>query len=282
MPDFTLKSYKTLLLALQQAGYQFQTFETFLSSPQEEKTVILRHDVDELASNALAMAKLEHTLGIRATYYFRIVKQSNVPEIIRQIAAWGHEIGYHYETLAAAEGDMDQAIASFEENLAYFRTYYPVRTVCMHGSSSSQHDNRLIWSHRRLSDYGLIGEPYLTLDFNKVYYLSDTGYAWDGGKYAVRDKVDNPFGLHFHSTREVVCSIHHGEFPHQAMILAHTLWTSNPFLWCWLHARESLRNSIKQASRNNKTIAKIYKALVDIYWKASQGKKVQKKLSSTQ
>ena len=270
MRDFTLQSYKTLLLAFRQAGYRFQTFEEFLTAPASGRSVVLRHDVDELAKNALAMARLENSLGIRATYYFRIVKQSNRPEVIREVVALGHEIGYHYETLATAKGNMEEALAAFEENLAYFRGYYPVRTVCMHGSSSSEYDNRLIWNHRSLSDYDLIGEPYLTVDFSRVFYLSDTGYAWDGGKYAVRDIVDNPFGLQFHSTREIVDTLLGGTFPEKALVLAHTLWTDNRSLWCWLHVREYLRNRLKQTARKSKTVARIYKALVGLYWKGGK------------
>ena len=76
LEDDTLKSYKLLLLAFQQSNYHFQTFEEFVTSPSEGKVVVLRHDVDELAWNALKMAQLENSLGIRATYFFRIVKQS--------------------------------------------------------------------------------------------------------------------------------------------------------------------------------------------------------------
>ena len=59
--------------------------------------VILRHDVDRRPLNALTTAKLENELGIRGTYYFRIVPESFDETIIKQIAELGHEIGYHYE-----------------------------------------------------------------------------------------------------------------------------------------------------------------------------------------
>ena len=130
MRDFTLDVYRSLVLAFQRAGYQFHTFEEFASCPAMNNTVVMRHDVDELAWNALKMAKLENKLGIRATYFFRIVKQSNSPEVIEQIVQLGHEIGYHYEDLALCEGDEKRAIASFKENLEYFRKYYPVKS-CM-------------------------------------------------------------------------------------------------------------------------------------------------------
>ena len=123
MRDFTLKSYRSLLHALLQAGYRFLTFEEFLSQPKEAKTIVLRHDVDELAWNALEIARLENEMGVKATYYFRIVKQSNVPEVIVEIVSLGHEIGYHYEDLVLADGDEKKALDTFESHLAYFRNY---------------------------------------------------------------------------------------------------------------------------------------------------------------
>lgn len=266
--DFTFTIYKTLLTTLQSAGYAIYTFEDYLKTDKHvEKFVILRHDVDEIAGNALQMAKLEHSLGIRATYYFRIVKQSNNPEIIKQIAAMKHEIGYHYEDLAMAEGDYEKAIKSFQLNLTYFRKYYPVKTVCMHGSATSEHDNRLLWSTYKLEDFDLWGEPYLSLDFKKIFYLSDTGYAWDGGKFAVRDVVENNFGISYHSTQEIILSIEKGNFPSQVMILAHTLWTNNYLQWILLHLREFIRNNFKRMARNNAFLMRIYAVLVKIYWK---------------
>ena len=189
--DFTLSTYKRLVQAILDNDYRIVTVLDFLKKKPDSKTVILRHDVDEQPQNALKMAKVEKELGVNATYYFRRVPKSDHPDVIRAIAEMGHEIGYHYEDLTLSEGDVSKAIASFSRNLEYFRQYYPVKTVCMHGSSSSRFDNREIWKEVRLEDFGLIGEPYLSFDFSQIYYLTDTGYAWDGRKYAVRDKVDS-------------------------------------------------------------------------------------------
>lgn len=267
MRDFTLKTYRLLLEAFQKAGYRFQTFEEFMEAPAEGKVIVMRHDVDELAWNALKMAKLENELGIRSTFFFRTVKQSNVPEVIRGIVSLGHEVGYHYEDLSATEGDVEQAIACFQTHLEYFRQFYPVKSVCMHGSSTSRFDNRELWKQCRLSDFGLIGEPYLTVDFNTVFYLSDTGYAWDGGKYAVRDVVENGFGLSFHTTRQVVDCVGNGLYPEKSLVLAHTLWTDRFSQWLWLHLREFLRNRVKLLAQNNRAVAKWYDKIVKSYWK---------------
>ena len=51
------------------------------------------------------------------------------------------------------------------------------------------------------------------------------GYAWDEGKYAIRNIVENNHGLTFHATSQIVESIDAEKFPKQCMILAHRLWS---------------------------------------------------------
>ena len=79
--DFTLSTYKKLISTLRSQGYFFQTFEEYIQNPKE-KVVILRHDVDRLPWNAFVIAKIEKEAGIKASYYFRIVKESYDEDII--------------------------------------------------------------------------------------------------------------------------------------------------------------------------------------------------------
>ena len=69
------------------------------------------------------------------------------------------------------------------------RAIYPVKTICMHGSPLSKFDNRLLWQKYDYRNYGIIGEPYLDIDFNDVFYLTDTGRRWDGDGVSIRDKA---------------------------------------------------------------------------------------------
>ena len=265
--DFTVATYKNLIRSFLENGYSIVTVKDYLESDATGKVIVLRHDVDELPQNALRMAEAENDLGVRATYYFRRVPKSDHPDIIRTIASMNHEIGYHYEDLSKTDGDMGKAIQSFGDNLEYFRQYYPIKTVCMHGSSSSKYDNKDIWAHASLSDFGLIGEPYLSFNFDKVFYLTDTGYAWDGGKYAVRDKVGNSFSQSFHRTMDIIDAVRNGQFPEQSLVLAHTLWTDSLSSWIFLHLREFFRNRVKLMSKNNKVVAALYNKMVKLYWK---------------
>jgi len=111
MKDFSLTAYKLLLITFQENGYVFLTYEQYCADNNlPERFVILRHDVDRKAGKALKIARLENTLSIKGSYYFRIVRKSNKPEIIKRIVKLGHEIGYHYEDLAMANGNYNTAI----------------------------------------------------------------------------------------------------------------------------------------------------------------------------
>ena len=216
--DFTLKTYHHLLTALKAKGYTFQTFKDFLMAghgnlrsmrsfhrPEPiEKIVVLRHDVDKKPGYALKMARLESKMGINSTYYFRAVPASWDETVIKEIAALGHEIGYHYEDLAIMNGDKEKATKHFEQQLERLRKLYPVETICMHGSPRSRWDSRNMWSDHDYRKYGIIGEPYFDVDFNEVFYLTDTGRRWDGEKFSIRDKVNCCINLSFRSTHDII------------------------------------------------------------------------------
>ncbi|HJH25353.1 MAG TPA: hypothetical protein C5S37_00965 [Methanophagales archaeon] len=113
--DFTLSGYKDLCLALLGSGYTPLTVYSYLvlegKKNNNNKLVVLRHDIDRKCGNALRMAELEHELGIQSTYYFRF-PYTFKPEIIGKIHDLGHEVGYHYEVLSKAKGDYEKEITA--------------------------------------------------------------------------------------------------------------------------------------------------------------------------
>ena len=255
--DFTLRIYRKLLTTLQHSGYRFVTFEQYceslLEERKEEPFVILRHDVDLKVKNSLRTAQIEHELGIKASYYFRVVPQSNQPEIIRAITALGHEIGYHYEDMAIAQGDAEQAFAHFKKQLAYFRQFYPVRTICMHGAPTSKWDGRELWKHYDYRQEGIVGEPYFDVDFSQVFYLTDTGRCWDGYKVSVRDKIPQyqdqwtAKGWVYSTTQQLIRAIQKKQLPTRIMITTHPQrWTDNLLAWLKELVMQSVKNAIKR------------------------------------
>ena len=262
MRDFTLHTYRSLLTAFQQAGYHFITFGEYCDKRSKgealpEPYIILRHDVDLKAANSLRTAEVEHEYGIKASYYFRVVKASSQPDIISAIVSLGHEIGYHYEDMSIANGDTAKAITHFKTWLQYFRTYYPVKTICMHGAPTSQYDSRDIWKHIDYHTYGIIGEPYYDTDFSQTVYLTDTGRCWDGYKVSVRDKIEGyqdewtKRGLVFHSTYDIIRWLNQsttdGSNLPSLMITTHPQrWTDNHIQWFIELVLQKIKNCIKR------------------------------------
>ena len=122
-----------------------------------------------------------------------------------------------------------------------------------------------LWKYYNYRDYGIIGEPYFDVNFDKVFYLTDTGRRWDGWKVSVRDKVPQQEqwkeqGLVFGTTQDIIRRVESGDeetrrqgdeetkgqgdeetrglgektgrFPDKVMITFHPQrWHSNFYLW---------------------------------------------------
>ncbi len=311
--DFNFKIYTQLVQSLQDAGFFFQTFAEYITqettkipalqtrkhAPTHPRKIVLRHDVEARYENALQMARIQHKMGIKGSYYFRFLPKSYSTEIIKEIADLGHEIGYHYDDLSACKGNREEALMRFQQHLEKLRKIAPVQTMTMEGAPLSPYDNRDLWKleiegqsnnsevHqspttdnlcpersrrgqsptskpqpptpnsiesnssdlRFLSEvegppfrpyhaYGILAEPYFDIDFNKLYYITDTGRRWDGHLYNVRDKAtkENPITnpeflkLRFHSTKDIIHALENGAFPKQVMLNFHPQRWNDAFL----------------------------------------------------
>ncbi len=246
MIDFTTHAYQLLLHALTEHGYNFQTFEDFIQHPKK-RSIILRHDVDLLPANSLNFARIQARRGIKGTYYFRAVPQSWDEAIIKEIAALGHEIGYHYESLTTTNGDLLRGIKDFASNLSALRILAPVKTICMHGSPLSKYDSKDLWKSYNYKGYGIIAEPYFDVDFNQVFYLTDTGRKWDGHNTSVRDKVQTNFTQTYHQTSQIIEAINTDTLPDQVMFTFHPQrWNDNMFLWSKELIFQNAKNIVKK------------------------------------
>ena len=236
--DFTIVEYTRLLQALKAYGFDSLT---------------LRHDVDLKPQNSLRTARLEAEKGLFGIYYFRAVPESWDETIIRQIAALGHEIGYHYESLTTCNGDVDAAYEDFKTNLAALRKIVPVKSICMHGSPRSPYDSKDIWRKYDYHALGIENEPYLDTDFSQTFYLTDTGRRWDGYKVSVRDKIPQyqdewtAKGLSFRSTDDLLKALRDHRIPKNLMITVHPQrWAPFGPAWCKELLLQNAKHLIKR------------------------------------
>lgn len=245
--DFTPKIYNTLVQELLLAGYQFQSFEDFLSSPMENKVSVMRHDIDKLPYNAVTLGKIERDLGIKATYYIRIVKGTWNEDVIKQLTSLGHEVSYHYEDLTLTKGNYEKAWQHFQTHVEKVREFYPAKTVCMHGSPVSKWDNRKIWDKYDYRELGIIGEPYFDVDYSKVFYITDTGRAWNYSKASIRDKVNSGFNINIKNTKHLIELIGKDQLPDKIIINTHPQrWFPFGINWAQELVLQMVKNRIKQ------------------------------------
>jgi len=250
-PDFTYSVYQILLPLLKRRDSE--SGDAFVKNKQ---FIALRHDIDRRPENALKMARMEAEMGVMGIYFFRTRPHVFKPEIIKEIADMGHEIGYHYENLADCMGNMELAIKDFERNLGKLRQIVPIKSICMHGSPLSKFDNRDLWKQFDYQEFGIDFEPYFDVDFSEVFYLTDTGRCWDGAAVSVRDRVDG--GAHewpvYHTTWDIIRALEEGTFPLPAMITIHPQrWSDNIFSWTRELVSQNVKNMAKRVLVRNST-----------------------------
>ena len=250
--DFTIKTYKSLLQILMEKKYLFLSFQEYIQKKYSIQNsnlsfVILRHDVDRLPQNALRMAQLEAQMNIKSTYFFRVINKTFKPNIIKKIAELGHEIGYHYEVLSKTKGNLESGIKLFQKELQEFKKIINVNTACMHGSPLSNWDSRTLWNKYNIKKFGIIGEPYYDIDFNKILYLTDTGRRWNGSNVNIRDKVCTKFNYNFKTTEQITLAFKNNKLPNQIMMNIHPhRWNDNIFYWLKELIGQNSKNIIKK------------------------------------
>ena len=232
--DFTLSKYEELCQAVGTSKYSTATLAEYLQLIPEKRRkpyIIMRHDIDRSPKQALDVARVEQKYAIKATYYFRAQRATFVPNIIDEIASYGHEIGYHYETVDKCHGNMIPAIQLFADELSNFRKRYDVKTVCAHGNPLTKNDNKDIWKDLKLSDYGLLGEAFLALDYSQFAYFSDSGRTWVNSKIQKmpgKDSVQTSFmRIRLKTTNDLIQIIKAGVLPNINVLVHTERWSRN-------------------------------------------------------
>ncbi len=158
-------------------------------------------------------------------------------------------------------GVLDLAYEDFYRNLEMFRKDFDVQTICMHGSPLSRYDNRMIWEKYDYRELGIVAEPYFDVDFEEVFYLTDTGRKWNNAGASVRDKVNSGFDIPIKSTSNLIeMTKRQSELgrtkepgveekqllPNKMMINVHPQrWHDQPWPWLKELVGQKMKNCIK-------------------------------------
>lgn len=247
--DYTFNVYSQFLETILKVGYKPTTYLDFVENAKGgEREFVLRHDVDRTPENALTMARIQHEKGVRGTYFWRIVDESYDKEIIKEVVSLGHELGFHYEDLTLAKGNKEVAIEEFKKNLDHLRQFYPVKTICMHGSPLTRWDNRAIWDDYDYRDFDIVAEPYFDTNFEEVFYLTDTGRKWNNRTVSIRDRVSSSYNIPISSTYDLMNKLEKGLLPKRLMYNIHPhRWSGNQVSWLKELIGQNMKNVVKAA-----------------------------------
>jgi hypothetical protein len=247
MMDFTLDAYRMILEAGLKAGYPMSgVSEWFTHQAPDKPIIMLRHDVDRRPNNALAMAHLEHALGVKSTYYFRILPCAYVPSIIEQIRDLGHEIGYHYEDWYLAKETPARAIELFETHLARLRTLAPITSIAMHGSPLAKQNNMTIWEHHDFTRYG-VNDAILSFDYTGYVFFTDSGRTFGASSANLRDYLGAASSVpDVRTSADVAAYLAKRPVEHVQLSTHPERW--NPFGVAWMRqlALDTAANSVKR------------------------------------
>ena len=170
---FTYDGYRELVKALKDNGYEITDYHDWKQYP---KCAILRHDIDNSIEKALTLARIENELGVKSTYFVLLSSDFYNPASpkslkgLRQIQAYGHEIGLHYDELAYDENVNVPSAIFREARILGDIIEAPVTTISMHRPSQKSIS----------ADYVFPGfvNSYSSIFFKGFKYLSDSRRRW--------------------------------------------------------------------------------------------------------
>lgn len=174
---FSLELYREALSKAQRLGYRFPTVTAFHTDRSAfPLALLLRHDIDTSPLDALAMAKLEHEMGVNASYYLLMHSPLYNPlaapfyDAVRDISAMGFEIGVHYEVDFYDSRNQDPLEGVLREvkqlELLLGKT---ITSVSQHKPASSQYLTELQQFYIDAYHPSLIYQ---------MKYISDSGFKW--------------------------------------------------------------------------------------------------------
>jgi len=189
--DFTFKHYAAILERALELGYRFHDHLTYWRTRPRGRSILLRHDIDNFMKRAVEFAKIESSLGLKATYFVRIHAEYNpffVTDYLRlkEIETAGHELALHSDVLefAALTGQSDRLEHLFRREIRFLETALDTKVfgIATHRDLNSGAPNSMPWvSALDLSQFGLEYDAYDPAFVKERKYVSEKvnrGIGW--------------------------------------------------------------------------------------------------------
>lgn len=195
--EFNLKSYKSFIELALSKDYKFLPYINNYS--EDNKIILLRHDIDADPSAALAIAELEYSCSIRSTFFFMVrsplynLFSRSCDKIVRDIIEMEHHIGLHFDAGYICNQDIQSEI---DRQIEFLNNNFriDISAVSFHQPDSGILNNEI--KIRQINTYDKI-------DMKGFFYISDTNMGW---------KKSTPIDL-----------LNDGRY-HRIQLLIHPLW----------------------------------------------------------
>ncbi len=178
--DFTLDSYKKILELAKLKSFEFIGYDQ-VGTKTKKPVCLLRHDVDSELWGCLPMAKIEYSLGIKATYFLMCRSTSynlfciESINVVRDLIKYGHDVGLHFMG-ELYESDDNEKIAEkvlLEADIIQKEFDIKVNAVSFH-----QPSDRIL--NDNIEICGLVN-TYNNNQMKDYYYFADTNMNWKSG-----------------------------------------------------------------------------------------------------
>ncbi|PFL57214.1 hypothetical protein COJ27_29885 [Bacillus cereus] len=187
---YTFKHYKEILEIGKEQGYSFFTCKDYILRDIQHSNVlscVLRHDVDLSPERAMNFAEIEHNLGIKSTYFFRVYANEynlfsyEVLSLLRDLKKMGHEIGYHAEPIDVEKATGIPRMEAFDIGLKAMELALDETIDGIASHNDDTPDNNLeFFRNHSANSLGKLYEAYDNEKFNlfeKSTYVTDS-YQW--------------------------------------------------------------------------------------------------------
>ena len=113
--------------------------------------------------------------------------------------------------------------------------------MCIRDSPLTPWINKDLWNKYDFREFDIVGEPYLSIDYNKVFYFTDTGRSWNS-RFSIKDHTSaNQFNL-IKSTDDLIDLIDKNYFK-QVCILTHpNRWSNGLSEWLMEIVWQTIKN----------------------------------------
>lgn len=173
--EFTFDAYKTLINLSLENGYKICSYENV---DDHDRNIILRHDIDFSPNKALEIAKIEHEIGVKSTYFvllsteFYNVFSNESSGIFTEILGMGHQIGLHFDEQRYKTNSIEET-----KEHVYYEAEILGRALNTQINVVSMHRPSKFTLEASIELDGLINS-YSHKYFKDMKYISDSRMYW--------------------------------------------------------------------------------------------------------